>query len=433
MAEPKSAGDNTVKTARGSAGKKASGTKAGAGAKSGVKSAAAKSKNSGKAQAKPARAASKPAKAASPAPAPEQIGLSEAGMGEQQAAQAASPIAAKQVAAPVEGEGQAFTPPSFAQSAGMADGTPGAGENRQTTFSRQDILKAWWQAARPPFYIVTIIPLILGFLAAAADSGTYHWLVFLGALLVCFALHLAANLGNDLFDHFQGTDTEESIGGSRVLQQGKITVAQLTRATVACYVAAFVLMILGVAVTGHKGLVLVVLFGMVSSYFYVAPPIRYGYRALGELFVFLNMGLTMVGGTYYAMIGNLPSYIVALGIPVGMMVAGILYFQSLPEIESDKAMGKRTLANTLGPEKAIFLFKLWWPAIWGVLFILYLTRVCAWPVLLGIALCIPVHIQACRKVDSINGDWFSLDQHGKLVRIMYLVCGLSMLFGVALL
>ena len=299
--------------------------------------------------------------------------------------------------------------------------------------TRQDLLKAWWKAARPPFYIATLIPLFLGYFAARNDVGSPSALVMTGVLLVGFLLHLAANLANDLYDYLLGTDTQETIGGSRGLQDGSITVPQLRLALLACYGGTAFFTVLGVWITGLWGLLFIALFGALASYYYVAPPLKYGYRAMGELFVFLSMGLVMTGGSYYALAGSLESYVLALSIPVGLMVAGILYYQSLPEIETDAAMGKKTLVGLLGPEKAVFLFKLCWPLVWLLLITLWLADLIAWPVLVGIVLSIPLHKKACAKVDNAGGDWFSLDQYGKYVRMMYFLAGLFMLIGVAFL
>lgn len=304
-------------------------------------------------------------------------------------------------------------------------------------FTRRDVLMAWWKAARPPFYIATLIPLFLGYFAARNDIGAPSPLVFAGVLLVGFLLHLAANLANDLYDHLLGTDTQETIGGSRGLQDGTIRVSQLRLALLGCYALTALFTLLGIWLTGLWGLFFIALFGALASYYYVAPPIMYGYRAMGEAFVFLSMGLVMTCGSYYALSGEMRSGVLALSIPVGLMVAGILYYQSLPEIESDAATGKKTLAGVLGPSRAVFLFKLWWPIVWLLLFTLYLADLLAWPALIGIVLSIPSHIKACLKVDAAARaepvDWFSLDRYGKYVRIMYFLAGLFMLIGVAVL
>lgn len=314
-----------------------------------------------------------------------------------------------------------------------ADSATGEGESTTSTRFKEKAA-AWWQASRPPFYIATLIPLFLGYLAAEQYGGTWHNMIFAFVLLACFCLHLNANLANDLFDHLQGVDAGENIGGSRVIQQGKISPHTLSRVIGVCYALVALLAFIGAFITGHYLILLIVAFAIFSSLFYVAPPVKYGHRALGELFCFLNMGLVMVTGTYYTITGSFSSKVLALSIPVGLMVAGILYFQSLPEIETDKAAGKLTLAGYLGPEKAVFLYKLWWPAIWVLMLMLWFTSVCTWVVCVGILLSLPLHKKAAKLLNDTlqqeTPDWLALDAHGKLVRLMYLFCGLSMLFAV---
>lgn len=344
---------------------------------------------------------------------------------------AAIDVVAEEIIIDVEAS-MADEPRSAAAPAGAAEAAE-TGESRE--IPRRDVFRAWWKAARPPFYVATLVPLFLGYYAAKNDVAEPSLLVFTGVLLVGFLLHLAANLANDLYDYLLGTDTQESIGGSRGLQDGTITVNQLRLALLACYWLTAFFTVLGVWLTGLWGLFVIALFGALASYYYVAPPIMYGYRAMGELFVFISMGLVMTCGSYYALAGEMESYVMALSIPVGLMVAGILYYQSLPEIESDAAMGKKTLVGVLGPEKAVFLFKLWWPIVWLLIITLYLADLLAWPALLGVILSIPLHKKACLKVNAVTGaapvDWFSLDRYGKYVRIMYFVAGLFMLAGVA--
>lgn len=289
--------------------------------------------------------------------------------------------------------------------------------------------QAWWQASRPAFYIATLVPLLLGYVAAGKDTGVWKPGIFCLILLCSFFLHLSANLANDVFDHLQGTDSGDNIGGSRALQEGRISLRAYAVALFLLFAGALILGGVGVAYTGLYGIWGIVIFAAFSSFFYVAPPIRYGYRALGEVMVFLNMGVIMTAGTYYTLTGLWSAKAFALSLPVGLMVAGILYYQSLPEIETDKAAGKHTLANVLGPRRASLLFLLWWPAIWLLLLLLFFGGIVAWPVLAGIALSIPLHIKAVFLVRHCGGDWLSLNAHGHLVRKMYLVCGVFLILG----
>lgn len=113
------------------------------------------------------------------------------------------------------------------------------------------------------------------------------------------------------------------------------------------------------------------------------------------------------------------------------MVAGVMYYQSLPEIETDPAAGKQTLASRLGKEGAVLLFRLWWPAVWVLLLNLWACGLADWPVALGL-LTIPLHRRAVRLTRGAlaNGDWLSLDAHGHLVRKLYLCNGLALILGV---
>ncbi len=309
---------------------------------------------------------------------------------------------------------------------------PSAQQDTSNGTRGRELLKAWWQAARPPFYIATLIPLGLGFTLAAKNTGQRQWPLFALILFASFLVHLATNLANDLFDHIQGVDAGPNIGGSRVIQEGKISPRALTAALVVLYGLGLVLAVLIIDQSRQPVLWLLVIFAAFSSLFYVAPPIKYGHRALGELFVFINMGLIMTAGTYLALARSWDWSVLSPALPVAFMVAGILYYQSLPEIESDLAAGKRTLANVLGKTRAAFLYTLWWPLIWLLMINLWLTSLAAWPVFLCL-LTLPLHLRAIKNIRAAgDGDWLPLDRHGHLIRKLYLANGLILIVAVAL-
>ncbi len=300
------------------------------------------------------------------------------------------------------------------------------------------LLKAWWRALRPPFFITAAIPVLVA-LAFVMRMG--HpldgrlWLRLAGLLLGCFFGLTIANLANELFDFVLGVDDrEESIGGTGVIQEGLISCRELlagvclsTLATLALGLA----LVLSLPPDLRPALGLLTLFSVASALFYVAPPIRYGCRGLGEVMVGLNMGLVMVGGSAAVLAQSFDLRSLAPALPVAAMVAGILYYQSLPEIETDLAAGKRTLANILGKEKSLFLFRLWWPAIWVGMGNLWLCGLAGWPVafcLLGAPFWLKAQWLIAQRGE---GDWLPLDRHGYLVRLCYLVTGAALIYGVA--
>ena len=295
--------------------------------------------------------------------------------------------------------------------------------------SDREKAKAWIQASRPQFFIATLIPLTIGWILAAHKGGWHirrFLLVILGALMV----HLATNLANDYFDHLQGTDAGESIGGSRVIQEGKISPNALAGAILLAYslasLVAFYLMI----TLNLWAMLPILLLAIFSSIFYVAPPIRYGYRGLGELFVGINMGPIMVVGTYWVIAGKPDWGPLYISLTVGLMVAAILYYQSLPDMKTDAAVGKNTLAVLLGKKRAFEAFILLWITIYLSILVLVISGLLSCFAFASLAT-VPIFIRLLGIIKRTQ-DWAHLDQYGSYVRMLYFFNGLVIVISLLL-
>jgi 1,4-dihydroxy-2-naphthoate octaprenyltransferase len=294
----------------------------------------------------------------------------------------------------------------------------------------KETLNAWIQAGRAPFFVATLVPLALGGVVAY-NEGSWNTVRWFLVLLACFLVHLCTNLANDYFDYLSGADAGDSIGGSRVVQEGKITLRQLRDALILLYSIAFVCGVLIVWDTGLLWLIPVMGFSFFSSLFYTAPPFRYGYRGLGEVFVGINMGPVMVAGTASVVAGHFIPRAFWLSIPIGLMVAMILFYQSLPDINEDRAVGKRTIAVRLGQPTAI----------WGVRLFVSATLLS----ILVLVLCGQVHPMAlisyaaiflAVRIDTMiatTSDWKDLHDRGGIVRMFYLGVGCVLIVTVAIL
>ncbi len=291
---------------------------------------------------------------------------------------------------------------------------------------RNSRLKAWIQASRPQFYVATLIPLCIGLILAGRDG--WRPTLFLVILIGSLAVHLATNIANDYFDYVEGTDSGEAIGGSRVIQEGKIAPKTLVGALVLLYGLAFASAFYIIHTRNLNALVPLVLFSFLSSVFYVAPPIRYGYHGLGELFVGINMGPVMVVGTYWALTGAPGWRPFWISLPVGLMVASILYYQSLPDMKTDVRAGKYTLAVKLGRRGATAGLAVFFILIYGSIVVLAAAGLLSSPSLLCL-FTVPIFVKLLRIVRS-TGDWVLLDQHGKYVRILYFLNGIAIILGI---
>lgn len=293
----------------------------------------------------------------------------------------------------------------------------------------KDVLKAWYQASRAKFFIATLIPLALGGIIAS-NAGRWDTGLWLTILLASFLVHLNTNLANDYFEYFSGADEGDSIGGSRVLQEGRITLKQVRNVMIVFYLIALLCGIRILLVTELWWLIAVMIFSFMSSVFYTAPPIRYGYHGMGELFVGINMGPVMTAGTASALMGKVSLEALWLSIPIGIMVAFILYYQSLSDIDEDRAVGKITLAVRLGRKNLILGFRLF--AIATALSMIALV-VANFLHPLGLASVLTILIlMRTDKLIRTAGDLHELHDRGGPVRGFYLINGLILIITIAI-
>ena len=81
--------------------------------------------------------------------------------------------------------------------------------------------------------------------------------------------------------------------------------------------------------------------GFISGFFYTAPPFRFSSRkGLGELLIGLNFGPLMVVGSALVQTGQILPEALLAGIPIGFLVAAIVYVNEFPDHDGDKSTGK---------------------------------------------------------------------------------------------
>ena len=76
---------------------------------------------------------------------------------------------------------------------------------------------------------------------------------------------------------------------------------------------------------------------------------------MGELLIGLNFGPLMVAGSFLVQTsGDVTHLVDAIfaGIPIGFLVAAIVFVNQFPDYDGDKATGKNNLVVVFGPEKA---------------------------------------------------------------------------------
>lgn len=211
----------------------------------------------------------------------------------------------------------------------------------------------WVAGARPRTLPAAVAPVLVGTGAAAALGGFRPGPALL-ALVVALALQIGVNYANDYSDGRRGTDADR-VGPMRLVGSGAAAPRQVLAAAVASFAVAGVAG-LGLAALSSWWLVAVGAACIAAAWTYTGGPLPYGYRALGEIFVFVFFGLVAVVGTTFVQTRSLDGLAFAASVPVGLLIVDILVVNNLRDIGGDAAAGKRTLAVVLGDRRTRVTF-----------------------------------------------------------------------------
>src|SRR5215472_10332778 len=205
---------------------------------------------------------------------------------------------------------------------------------------------AWLLAARPATLSASVVPVLVG-TAVAAAHGAFRPPVFAAALVAAVLIQVGTNLANDYFDHVKGADTDARLGPPRATQSGLLTTASVRRGMIATFGLAAFIGIYLVAIGGIPILLLGVL-SILAAVLYTGGPWPLGYHGLGDLTVFVFFGVGAVLGTAYLQLGAVTGDALVAAVPVGLVVTAILVVNNLRDLDTDRAVGKRTLAVRVG-------------------------------------------------------------------------------------
>lgn len=225
--------------------------------------------------------------------------------------------------------------------------------------SRPSPLKVIVQALKIRSYFLILMPLFLVLVKNMNEGNVFDpW----AALFVVIGLGLAfasANLRNDYLDHMKGLDRVLGESGSRAIQNGWMTAAQVKSLS-----------------NLFLGLALLCAFPLIVAYpeilFVVAVALAVGlwaqfqkqnsfkYQIGGELAIFLLLGPLLTLGAQMAMGGNFDLQVVLLGALWGWAVLFVVHLRNFRHILPSLQAGFSNTVNWLGFDKARRLLAVWW-------------------------------------------------------------------------
>ena len=236
--------------------------------------------------------------------------------------------------------------------------------------------RQWLDGARPRTLPAALTPVAVGTGVAAVEGTVIGWRA-LAALFVALALQVGVNYANDYSDGVRGTDADR-VGPFRLVGSGAAEPGTIRAAAWACFAAAAVAG-LALATVTSWWLIAVGAAAIAAAWFYTGGARPYGYRALGELSVFVFFGLVAVIGTSYVQLERVTWLAVLAAVPVGLLACALLVANNLRDIPTDGRAGKRTLAVLLGDRATrrlyagllitpfLFALLIAWSTPWAVL------------------------------------------------------------------
>lgn len=213
------------------------------------------------------------------------------------------------------------------------------------------MLSSWFRVIRVKFLLASVIAVCLGLAISWSRNQTIDIvdasLTFAGVI----ALHTSVDLLNDYWDFKRRIDTETKrtkfSGGTGVLPERLLQPAEVYRAGMA-------FLILGAIIGGYfvffNGVTIAIIlaFAIISIYFYSTKIVNSG---LGEVFVAIK-GTMIVLGTYFVQTSQIVIEPILGGVILGVLSSMVLFVNSFPDFEADRASGRKSLVIMLGKKRA---------------------------------------------------------------------------------
>ena len=221
-------------------------------------------------------------------------------------------------------------------------------------------LWSYFLALRPWSFTMTVISVAVGSIMGLLLQGAFSFGLALLVLIGMIAIHGATNLLNDYFDTIYGVDKP---GAPTTLYRLHPIVSGLfspRQALLFSLVLYSVTALIAIYIVGFRGwpIAALTITGGCASVAYTAGPIKYKYRGMGEISVFLMWGPLMTLGSYFVQTGVFEGAVKVLfvSLPLGMLVAVVLLANNLKDLAYDSEMKINTLAVRLGPSRSLKLF-----------------------------------------------------------------------------
>lgn len=193
-----------------------------------------------------------------------------------------------------------------------------------------------------------IFPYILGTVVSFHYTGIFEPFYFLVGFLGIAMVLVGIEILNEYFDFKIGGDRAFLVH-KREIPRRYLKIGLLMFALAFCIALYLTLM---------RGLPIMIfaIIGAVSAIFYVAPPIQWSYRGLGEIIIFLNYGLFITMGSYFLQAQRIDFIVVMASLVPGFLILSLSLINEIPDYYGDRLVGKKNIVVRLGRKRTVILY-----------------------------------------------------------------------------
>ena len=214
------------------------------------------------------------------------------------------------------------------------------------------------------FLVVFLVAIGLAYAAKYDTQSTFNWLHALLIMAGAISAHVSVNLFNEYSDYHTRIDFNTArtpfSGGSGMLPAGK---TKPVHVRIAAWATLLFSAAIGIyfSIVSHYSIIIIALTGAFAIVYYTPLLAR---LLLGELFAGLALGSLVVIGTYIAMTATpglsitalLPLEVLLISIPPGILTALLLLLNEFPDLEADKAGGRKHLVIKFGKKTSARIY-----------------------------------------------------------------------------
>jgi 1,4-dihydroxy-2-naphthoate polyprenyltransferase len=276
-------------------------------------------------------------------------------------------------------------------------------------------IKIWMAQIRAPFLILSVFLVLIGLALSVKyplhPTGGFSYFHALLLVIGVVSSHISVNLFNEYSDYFTRIDYSTTrtpfSGGSGMMVTGKNSPSAVL------FVAVTTLLIslaIGIyfSFIAHWIIIIFAILGTFSIVFYTGFLARY---MLGELFSGLALGSLVVLGTYISMNAApgmslrsmIPAEVSWLSVPPGILTALLLLINEFPDVEADRAGGRKHLVIRFGRKGAAWIYTTGMFASFAIILVLPIIGLSSYWIYLAL-FPLPFAVKACRTALWNNED-----------------------------